>query len=58
MKFEVLKTFIDKNTKKKHEKGTKYDTNQKRGKELQELGFLGKEIKQAAKKKVDKDEPK
>jgi hypothetical protein len=41
MKYQVLKNFIDKNSKKKHEEGSDYTpSSKKRGKELVDLGYL------------------
>lgn len=48
--YEVLKTFDDKNTKRRHKKGTKYKTDAERAKLLKSRGFL------ADIKKADKDE--
>lgn len=45
MMYLVEKTFIDKETKKLHEKGTIYKTDkEKRVEELREGGFLGAEL--------------
>lgn len=53
--YEVIKTFIDKNTKRKHKKGTKYKTDNNRATELKKKGFI---IDVQVKKQVDKDESK
>lgn len=50
--YEVVKTFIDKDTRQKHVVGNKYDSTVKREKELVGLGYL-KEVKEVKKAKVD-----
>jgi hypothetical protein len=51
-KYVVLSNFIDKKTKKLHEKGTKYEATEERAVELIEKGFLEKP------KKSEKEKPK
>jgi hypothetical protein len=51
-KYAVLSDFIDKKTKKLHEKGTKYEAAEERAVELIEKGFLEKP------KKPEKEKPK
>jgi hypothetical protein len=51
----VLSDFIDKKTKKLHEKGTKYEAAEERAVELIEKGFLEKPKK--PEKEKPKDEP-
>lgn len=55
-RYDVVKTFIDKNTKKKHKKGTKYRADDERAKGLKVKGFIADEV--STKKKVDVNEPK
>jgi hypothetical protein len=51
-KYVVLSDFIDKKTKKLHEKGTSYEATEERAVELVEKGFLEKP------KKPEKEKPK
>jgi hypothetical protein len=51
-KYIVLSDFVDKKTKKLHEKGTKYEAAEERAIELIEKGFIEKP------KKPEKEKPK
>jgi hypothetical protein len=52
-KYVVLSDFIDKKTKKLHEKGTKYEAAEDRAIELIEKGFLEKVNKPEKEKQKD-----
>ncbi|SDI19153.1 hypothetical protein SAMN05192534_12450 [Alteribacillus persepolensis] len=49
-KYNVKKRFRDKFTRKIHAQGSVYETNDERGRELQEKGFLGELLEQDEKK--------
>lgn len=55
-KYVVLKTFRDKNTKEKHEKGSVYEANEKRAAELQKKGFLGEQVQEQPQTPADEKE--
>ena len=59
MMYLVEKTFIDKETKKLHEKGTIYTTEkEKRAEELRKGGFLGVELVPKEENEALEEEPK
>lgn len=53
MKYKVIKTFRDKNTKEYHEIDSVYEANEERAAELTGMGFLGEEVKNPLEKILD-----
>jgi hypothetical protein len=50
MKYKVIRRFRDKNTQERYAVGDEYETNNwRRGKSLQEMGFLGEKIEEPKK---------
>lgn len=59
MKYTVINSFKDKTNEEKFvKKWSKYETNEQRAKELQEKGFLSKEVKSEEKTETKSGEKK